>query len=309
MKNYTALIDVLPPYDFHMSTHSHRYKKYHFDLYDRTDSVYKRGFEFDGDFFIAEIQSEGTVETPKLKLKLLGKRINDEVIRYVIEQIQKQFMTQTDINPFYKKMSKDKTFSKLVQRHYGLKPSWPGDLFECLTRCIISQQINVTFADKVEMNYVRKFGKKIQRSNETFYLYPDIKTVSEIKKKDLLKIQFSERKAEYLIDLAREAVKGNIDLQSIGGLPAADFTKEITKIRGIGMWTAECCLMHLGHRGILPRGDIGLHQAIRLFYKYDKTAGPEKLLKVADRWQGWESFAVYYLWHALTDARMKGQGA
>lgn len=309
MKSHTVLIDVIPPYDFQMSTHSHRYKKYHFDLYDRANYVYKRGFEFAGDLFISELYGEGIVESPRLKLTLFGKSINDKAIQYVIEQIQKQFLTQMDLNPFYQKISRDKVFSMLCKRHYGLKPNWPGDLFECLTRCIISQQINVTFADKVEMHYVRKFGKKIQRNDETFYIFPDVKTVSEIKKKDLLKIQFSERKAEYLIDLARDVVKGNIDLQWIEGLPPAEFTQEITKIRGIGNWTAECCLMHLGHRGVLPRGDIGLHHAIRLFYEYDKKMSVEKLLKVAEKWKGWESFAVYYLWHALTDARMKGSGA
>ncbi len=309
MKSHTALIDVVPPYDFHMSTHSHRYKKYHFDNYDRSKGIYKRGFEFNGDLFIVEIHGEGTVDDPKLRATLFGQISSKKATQFIIGQIQKQFLIQTDISPYYEKMAKDKIFSKLVKRHYGLKPNWPGDLFECLTRCIISQQINVTFADKVEMNYVRKFGKKIQRNDETFYVYPDIRAVSEIRKKELLEIQFSERKAEYLIDLARDVVKGKIDLQEIEGLPAAEFTKEITKIRGIGTWTAECCLMHLGHRGVLPRGDIGLHQAIRLFYGYDKKVSVERLLKVADHWQGWESFAVYYLWHALTDARMKGQGA
>ena len=309
MKRFTILIDVVPPYDFFVSTHSHRYKKYHFDQYDRLNGKYKKAYEFEKKVLLAEIVSEGTVKKPQLSVSLIGQSINERMVDSVRTQIQEQFLTNTDLKPFYKHCSNDKILAGLLSQYFGLKPNYPGDLFECVTRCIISQQINVTFADKVEMIYVQKFGKKLVHHGESFYVYPDVKTVSEINKKDLLKIQFSERKAEYLIDLARDVVNGTVDFHKMGFLPADAFRKEITKIRGIGMWTAECSLMHLGHRDILPRGDIGLHQAIRRFYNIDKDTGLEKVLKYADKWKGWESFATYYLWHALTNDRLKKPGA
>ncbi|MBL7994454.1 DNA-3-methyladenine glycosylase 2 family protein [bacterium] len=305
MKRFTIIIDVVPPYDFFASTHSHRYKKYHFDQYERSDGKYKKAYEFDNKLLLAEMVSEGTVKKPRLSVSLIGNSINERMVDSVRTQIQRQFLTSTDLKPFYKHCSNDKILAGLTNQYFGLKPNYPGDLFECVTRCIISQQINVTFADKVEMSYVQKFGKRFVHRGESFYVYPDAKSASEIKKKDLLKIQFSERKAEYLIDLARDVVNGTVDIQKIESLPAEAFRKEITKIRGIGMWTAECCLMHLGHRDILPRGDVGLHQAIRRFYNINKNASPAKVLKIADKWQGWESFATYYLWHALTNERMK----
>lgn len=309
MKNYSSIIEVVPPYDFFVSTHSHRNKKYHFDQYDRSNGLYKKAYEFDGNVLLAEITSIGDLKKSHLSVTLFGKGLNEETVHAVITQVQRQFLTQFDLRPFYRHSSDDKVLSKLTKQFYGLKPNWPGDLFECLTRCIISQQINVTFADKVEMNYVQKFGRKIIRNGECFFVFPDIKSVSEINKKDLLKIQFSERKAEYLIDMARDAVKGKIDFKKLESLPAEEFRKEITKIRGVGAWTAECCLMHLGHREVLPRGDIGLHQAIRQFYGFDKKTPLNKLLKTADHWKGWESLATYYLWHALTQQRMKDRDA
>lgn len=307
IKRKTVTIDVIPPYDFSASIHSHRYKKYHCDQYDRANGNYKKAFECHGSLILAEIVCEGAVKKPRLSVQLSGTQLDDENVELVRTQIQQQFLTNFDIKPFYKQCSHDKIMAALTKRFYGLKPNWPGDLFECLTRCIISQQINVTFADKVEMNFVQKFGKKLVHGQEIFYVYPDVKTVSEIKKKDLLKIQFSERKAEYLIDLAQEVIRGTIDLKRLEQLPVKVFREEITKIRGVGMWTAECCLMHLGHPEVLPRGDIGLHQAIRRFYGLDKDTKLEKVLKTADGWKGWESFATYYLWHALTDDRMKNQ--
>lgn len=309
MKVHKTTINVVPPYDFFISTHSHRYKKYHSDQYDRSIGTYKKAYEFEGNIVIAEITCIGDVEKPRLSVNLYGRTLNDTATKGVKSQIRKQFLADTGIRPFYKKIASDKVLSKLTKQFYGLKPNWPGDLFECLTRCIISQQINVTFADKVEMNYVQKFGRKLVHNGEYFFVYPNVKMVSEFKKRDLLKIQFSERKAEYLIDLAKDVIQRKVDLHKIESLPADEFKKEIMKIRGVGMWTAECCLMHIGHSGILPRGDIGLHQAIRQFYQLDKSDGIDQVLNVADQWKGWESFATYYLWHALTHERMKRQKA
>lgn len=299
----------MPPYHFAISIHSHRYKKYHFDLYDRSNAAYKKAYLFNGNPVLAEIRCVGSVDKPRLNVVLRAKKLDPDTVRGIKSQIRKQFLADTDMSMFYKKIAKDKVLSMLTKKFYGLKPNWPGDLFECVTRCIISQQINVTFADKVEMHYVQKFGKKINYNGEIFFIYPDPQAVSQITKKDLLKIQFSERKAEYLIDLAQSIVSGSVDFHTLVSLKPEAFIDEITKIRGIGRWTAECSLMHLGHRHILPKGDIGLHQAIRRFYHFKKNTTVETLLKVADHWRGWESIATYYLWHALTHDRMKTQVA
>ena len=196
MKKYSTFFEVVPPFDFRISTHSHRYKKYHYDEYDRSSGPYKKAFESDGQLYLAEIKSNGGTHTSRLDVDILGKKISEESVEHIKNGIRKQFLAQVDVKPFYRKIAKDKTLSSICKRYRGLKPNWPGDLFECLTRCIISQQINVTFADKVEMNYVRKFGKKLTHEGENFYTYPDPQTVANIKKEGLVKVQFSELKAE-----------------------------------------------------------------------------------------------------------------
>ncbi len=303
MKKHTFLIDAVPPFDFDISTHSHRYKRYHYDEYDRRKGFYKKAVEFDGRQYLIQLSGNGEIDRPRITVQIIGKSITVGALAFIREIIKKQFLTDSDIRPFYKVASKDKILASICKRYRGLKPNWPGDLFECLTRCIISQQINVNFADKVEMNYVRRFGKKIVHEGESFYVFPDARTAASIRKRDLLKLQFSERKAEYILDLARGIAGKKIDLDHIEKLPASEFGPEITKIRGIGRWTAECALMHLGHKNVLPRGDIGLHRAIRLFYGQDERTSIETLLKVTDRWDGWKTLGTYYLWHALTDAR------
>jgi DNA-3-methyladenine glycosylase II len=302
----SATVSVVPPYDFNTSIHSHRYKKYHYDRYDRSGRVYKRAFDIHGELILAEIRSAGSVMRPRLRITLTGDRIEKEDVVLVKKAIQRQFLTDLDLKIFYRGIREDAVLKAITKRFYGLKPNWPGDLFECLVRCVISQQINVVVADKIEMEFVQKFGRKIIHDSGVFYSFPTALAVSEIEIKDLRQVKFSERKADYIIGLARHIVDGKIDLSRIEKLPAHQFTEEITKIRGVGPWTAECSLMHLGHSDILPRGDIGLHHAIRKFYGMNKKAGIKKVLHVARRWNGCETLATYYLWHALTHERMNG---
>lgn len=286
-----------------MSIHSHRYKKYHYDVYDRAGSVYKRAFEVNGSLLVAEIRSAGSA---KLQITLAGNKIEKENLIPIKEAVKKQFLSRCDLNEFYRGIRSDPVMRKITRKFYGLKPNWPGDLFECLVRCIISQQINVVVADKFEMEFVQKFGKKIVQDGEIFFTFPTAKQLSEIEVKELRQVKFSERKAEYVVGLARNVVDGKTDLPHIEKLPADKFVEEITRIRGIGPWTAECCLMHLGHTDVLPSGDIGLHHAIRKFYGYGKNVAVKKLLKVSKQWEGWETLTTYYLWHALTHERMNG---
>ncbi len=304
MKNtVSTTLSVVPPYDFDMSIHSHRYKKYHCDVYDRSGSVYKKAFEVNDNLLVAEVRS---ASSGKLRIALAGNKIEKEYLIPVKEAVRKQFFSRCDLKQFYHGIRRDPVMRKITGKFHGLKPNWPGDLFECMVRCIISQQINVIVADKFEMEFVQKFGKKIVQDGGIFFMFPTAKQVSEIEIKDLRQVKFSERKAEYVVGLARNVVDGKTDLPRIEQLPASQFVEEITKIRGIGPWTAECCLMHLGHPDVLPKGDIGLHHAIRKFYGYGKKVTVKKLLKVSRQWSGWQTLATYYLWHALTQERMNG---
>ncbi|NUM81862.1 DNA-3-methyladenine glycosylase 2 family protein [bacterium] len=307
MNTFSTTLSPLPPYDFNISIHSHRNKRYHYDQYDRSGSVYKCAIELRDQPALITVSDKGTPKEPRLKLSISGNHVTKTDMKKVKSVVGKQFLLDFDLKKFYSGIKHDSVMRGITKKFYGLKPNSSGDLFECITRCIMSQQISVHVADKVEMEFVRKFGSSIKSGDEIFYVFPTARRVAELSKSDLRSVKFSERKAEYLIDLARLVANGEVDLNAMEKLPNDEFRAEITKIRGIGHWTAECCLMHLGRWEIFPRGDLGLHQAVRLFYGFKKKIGEKEVVKIARQWAGWESLATYYLWHALTHARANGQ--
>jgi len=117
----------------------------------------------------------------------------------------------------------------------------------------------------------------------------------------------SERKAEYLRDLARNFSDGRIDMVHLAGQPDDVVIDCLTDIRGIGRWTAEMFLIfNLLRPDVLPLDDLGLLKAIsRHYFGGESTsgllrgAGREKVAQLGTRWAPYRSVATWYLWRSL----------
>ena len=67
-------------------------------------------------------------------------------------------------------------------------------------RCIIHQQLNLAFAHKLTERYVKTFGDEI----DGVWFFPTPERAAQLTVAELRDIQFSTRKAEYLIGLSNK---------------------------------------------------------------------------------------------------------
>ena len=75
---------------------------------------------------------------------------------------------------------------------------------------------------------------------------------------------------------------------------------ELTRVKGIGRWTAEMFLIfHLMRPDVLPLGDIGLQRAMRLNYNGGRALTIARMRKLGAVWAPWRSVATWYLWRSL----------
>jgi DNA-3-methyladenine glycosylase II len=80
---------------------------------------------------------------------------------------------------------------------------------------------------------------------------------------------------------------------------------ELTKIKGIGRWTAEMILIfRLARPDILPVDDLGIVKAVQKAYGLRKTPAPARVLKIGERWRPYRSVASWYLWASLDNKPM-----
>ena len=116
----------------------------------------------------------------------------------------------------------------------------------------------------------------------------------------LRKVGLSERKAEYIRDLARHFVSGALDPAQWPELADEELIERLVGVKGIGRWTAEMFLMfHELRPDILPLADIGLQKAAALHYHDGVRLPSGELREFAAMWSPFRSVATWYLWRSL----------
>lgn len=120
----------------------------------------------------------------------------------------------------------------------------------------------------------------------------------------------SKQKLSYLRDLAAKTQSREVDFNAFSELPDEEVIRQLTQVKGIGVWTAHMFLMFsLQRPDILPTGDLGIQMAIRKHYltkakngtkrRKFKPLKPKQMEKVAKCWAPYRSVACWYLWRSL----------
>lgn len=164
------------------------------------------------------------------------------------------------------------------------------DLFAGIVRAIASQQLSVKAADTI-------LGRVLQ-------LLPDQRidpaTLQHIPVPALRAAGLSNRKAEYLRDVAARFHSGEFRADDFPRLSDDEVIETLTRIRGIGRWSAEMVLMFRLHRpDVLPLDDVGLLRAVQRVYGMKRRPTPKQLTRLGEAWRPWRTVACWYLWGSL----------
>lgn len=166
--------------------------------------------------------------------------------------------------------------------------------FEMLVRSIISQQISTAAARTVRDRVVSLVES---RSGSKKITPPGLLALSI---DDLRSAGCSQRKAEYILDLAAKVDTGHVQLSTIGRLSSTEVIKTLIQVRGIGRWTAQMFLMFsLGRLDVFPVDDLGVRNAMLNLYNLDRSASHQRFQAIAEKWQPYASIGSWYCWRSL----------
>jgi DNA-3-methyladenine glycosylase II len=238
-----------------------------------------------------------------LEITLLEGRLSKAIEQYLSAYVQDWLDMDKDLTPFYSLLQREKKLSAIASDYAGLRLVGIPDLFEALCWSIIGQQINLSFAYKLKRRLTERYGTKIVHKGESYYIFPVPAALAVAEVQELREMQFSQKKAEYLVNLAGAFDKGELSKSRLLEMPSfTERQQALTAFRGIGIWTANYALMKsLRMSEAIPYGDVGLLQALvnkEVIKDRKDEAGIGKLFR---KFKGWESYLVFYLWRSLSE--------
>ncbi|HSK50303.1 MAG TPA: DNA-3-methyladenine glycosylase [Solirubrobacterales bacterium] len=178
----------------------------------------------------------------------------------------------------------------LATRLKRRKEERPADAYGALLRAIVGQQLSTKAARTIYLRVIDIFG------GET----PAPEQLLEASEADLRGAGLSGRKVEYIQDLARHVISGELELDRLGELGDEEAIEEIVAVRGLGRWTAEMFLIfHLERPDVLSGGDLGIRKAVQIEYGLEEMPAPQRVMEIGEPWSPHRSLASLYLWESL----------
>jgi len=177
----------------------------------------------------------------------------------------------------------------------GLAGRQHADPFTALVHAIISQQLSTRAAATIA-----------SRLDALCDGVPTPARVAAAPDARLRGVGLSGQKVGYLRDLCRHIDEGSLPLEALDHLPDEDVITALTRVKGIGRWTAEMFLMFRLHRpDVLPVDDLGIVKAVQRAYRLRTLPSPKRLTRLGESWRPYRSVACWYLWASLGNAPVK----
>lgn len=161
--------------------------------------------------------------------------------------------------------------------------------FISLCREIIGQPLAPKAAQAIWLRFIGLTHDQVQPS-----------IIIDVPEQSLRSIGLSWAKARYIKDLAQKILNEKLHLAKIQQMSDKQVIHELTKVKGIGKWTAEMFLIFsLGREDVFSLGDLGLQRAIQKLYKLKNRPTQRKLLSLSKKWKPYRCYASLILWHSL----------
>jgi len=183
----------------------------------------------------------------------------------------------------------DPVLRSIIERVGPCRMEFGPPEFSSLAEAIIYQQLNGRAALTIFKRFAALAGDPLTPEG-----------ILKLTDAQMRSVGLSKQKSAYLKDLAAKTHDGLLDFARLAQASDEEVIEHLTKVKGIGVWTAHMFLMFsLRRPNVLPTGDYGVQVAVKKHYKKRKLPKPKDMAKIAKCWEPYRSVACWYLWRSL----------
>ena len=179
---------------------------------------------------------------------------------------------------------KDKRLCEVIDRIGHIDRAVDSDLFSSVVHHIIGQQIST----KAQATIWQRMQDALGEVNAETILAAGVP--------ELQSLGMTFRKAEYITDFAGKVHSGAFNLDAVEHMSDEDAIRELSALKGIGVWTAEMILLFCLQRpDVFSYDDLAIQRGLRMVYHHREI--DRKLFeKYRRRFSPYCSVASLYLW-------------
>ncbi|NEU56532.1 DNA-3-methyladenine glycosylase [Halorussus sp. MSC15.2] len=184
-------------------------------------------------------------------------------------------------------LREDELLGPLVAEYGPLTIEPAEDFFQRFVTSVLRQQVSMASAAATR-----------ERLFEAVAVTPE--GVLAADPQTLRDVGLSRQKTEYVRNIAEAFVEEGYSQAYFADMTDEEVLSELTSIKGVGAWTANMQLMFsLGRPDVFPVGDLGIRKGMEALFDADMTR--TEMVKAAERWAPYRSYASLYLWRADED--------
>ena len=196
------------------------------------------------------------------------------------------------LQPFYELAGGHPVFGGLIKDLAGLKPMRPASLFEMAVIVITEQQISLAAAGAIRSRLVARYGDLV----EGVWVFPDAHKLAGAAVEDLRTCGYSQCKAEYIIEFARQVEDGRLDLEALKTLPDEEVRSRLVTLRGWGPWSANYFLVRgLARPDCVPSDDLAIRSVVGRYLGDGTRASAAQVEQLLAPFAPYRGMAAFYL--------------
>jgi DNA-3-methyladenine glycosylase II len=274
---HTFELDLVGPLDVAASVE--RFRRWGDDLLDRWDGrTLIRTTPHEGAAVPYACTTVGSVGRPRLRV-----HVADAAHQPVAERALLRMFVTPPGDALERLIERDPAIERMKAAYPGIRPIVQTDGVAAIVRSISAQQVNLAWAATTRRRLAELVGEKHTFGPFEVYSLP-VGRLAEASAAQLRALQFTTRKAEYIVDVARRIVTGALDLEALADMPDEEVVARLTTVRGIGRWTAEWYLARTLGRPVVVAGDLGVRKAVGAAYLEGTTPSEQQVRELTAHW-------------------------
>ena len=202
---------------------------------------------------------------------------------FILRTVSKMYFEYGETETKYLRQ-RDKRLCEVIDRIGHIERAVDTDLFSSVVHHIIGQQIST----KAQATIWQRMQDALGEVNAETILSAGVP--------ELQALGMTFRKAEYITDFAEKVHTGAFDLDAVEHMDDADAIRELSALKGIGVWTAEMILLFCLQRpDVFSYDDLAIQRGLRMVYHH-RNIDRKLFEKYRRRFSPYCSVASLYLW-------------